>query len=375
MNTVAVTRTPSYEQAGVKEAVKRHFDLLGLQETLRPGMRVLLKPNLLMKRKPEEATTTHPAVLEEIILCLQELGITDITLADSPGGPYTKLALQGIYDASGMTALAERTGIKLNWDFGNYVKPVENGKVVSSFPLINPIADADVIINVAKLKTHAMTTLSGAVKNLFGTVPGLMKPELHLRFPEPDAFGNMLVDLCETVKPQISFVDAIVSMEGDGPSGGTPRNTGLLLSARSPYAMDQVLCRIIGIEPEQACMLKAAMERGLTVTPELVGDPLPTVSDYQLPHSASLQFSDHVPKFLKKPTEAIFRRFFTSHPKIKTAKCIGCGKCAEICPVQTITITDKKAKIAADKCIRCFCCHEMCPIKAIEIKRSRLFNL
>ncbi|MEG0693476.1 MAG: DUF362 domain-containing protein, partial [Oscillospiraceae bacterium] len=229
---ISVTVTKSYEKQEVISSVRRHFELLRLNDIIKPQMKVLLKPNLLMKRKPEETTTTHPAVVGGIISCLQEIGVTDITIADSPGGPYTKSALAGIYEASGMRAIAEEYDVKLNWDFGSFEREVNGGVMVKNFTLINPLKAADFIIDIAKLKTHAMTTLSGGVKNLFGTVPGLMKPEFHWRFPEKDNFCNMLLDLCSTVNPDVTFIDAIVSMEGNGPSGGTSKNTNMILASR-----------------------------------------------------------------------------------------------------------------------------------------------
>ncbi len=368
---VSVTHTASYEQEAVTAAVRTHFHRLGLGEKLRPGMQVLIKPNLLLKRRPEEGTTTHPALIAAIALCLRELGIEDIVIADSPGGPYAALSLGPIYEATGMRAAAQRSGARLNQDFGSFQRTAA-GRLVQSFTLINPVRDADFIIDAAKLKTHGMTLLSGAVKNLFGTVPGLMKPEFHWRFPEREAFCGMLVDLCETVKPGAVFVDAITSMEGDGPSGGTLRDTGMLLASESPYAMDLALCRVIGAAPEQVDTVRISMERGLC-SPEaltLAGDSLKTFSDYRMPRSRSLSFTEHIPKALRGAAD----RLLTTRPVVQSRRCLGCGKCAESCPAKTIRIDAGKARIDYSRCIRCFCCHEMCPFKAITLRRLKLFN-
>lgn len=379
MEKVSITRTGSYQQDEVTNSIRRHFELLGLNEIIKPDMKVLLKPNLLMKRTPDEATTTHPAVVAGIVICLQELGVTDITLADSPGGPYTKQALWGIYEASGMRKIADEYGIKLNQDFGSFERKVENGVMVTSFTLINPIKDADFIIDIAKLKTHCMTTLSGGVKNLFGTVPGLMKPEFHFRFSDKDDFTNMLIDLCETVKPDVTFVDAVVSMEGDGPSGGTPKETGLILASRSPYNLDVCLCKIINLDVNAVPTVYNAIKRGLSVDSvdklELVGDPIYTVEDYKKPKVKGVDFMNNIPPFLSKICAPFARTFLVSKPSIKKRKCIGCGKCAESCPAKVISIVNRKAQINYKSCIKCFCCHEMCPVKAIDIKRFKLFDI
>lgn len=372
--TISVTRTDSYDQNIVTQAVRRHFQLLRLSEKIRPDMKVLIKPNLLMKRKPEEATTTHPSLLIGMIHCLKELGVEKITIADSPGGPYTKLALDPIYTATGMKEAA-KAGAELNYNFGSFERKNEKGVFVKSFTLIQPVEDADFIIDAAKLKTHGMTMLSGAVKNLFGTVPGLMKPEFHWRFPNRENFCGMLLDLCETVRPDVVFVDGILAMEGDGPSGGTPRKTGMLLASCNPYEMDYLLCKILSIPPKEVGTVHLAMKRGLCTGKleelELLGDPPLYFGDFQLPKSKSIDFNEHTPALLRGLT----KKLLVSKPVIEKDKCIGCGKCAESCPASTIRVTQRKAEIDYKQCIHCFCCHEMCPVKAIEIKRFRLFNL
>lgn len=378
MQTISATKTNSYNQDEITNSIRRHFVMIDVKKMINPNMKVLLKPNLLMKRKPEEFTTTHPTVVAGIAICLKELGITDITIADSPGGTYTKQALTGIYEASGMREISEKYNLKLNYDFGSYESKVKNGVKVQNFTLINPVKNADFIIDVAKLKTHAMTTLSGAVKNIFGTVPGLMKPEFHFRFPEKKDFSNMIVDLCETVKPNLCFVDAVTAMQGDGPSAGTSREVNAIFCSKSPYNLDVVLCSVINAKIIDVPIVQVALERGLCVDNikklNIVGDQLPVFEDYILPKSKGIDFLNNVPKCFKKPLTPIVNLLLTSKPIIKRKKCIGCGKCAESCPAQTIKIQDKKAYISYDECIKCFCCHEMCPVKAIDIKRFKLFD-
>lgn len=378
-NLIAVTHTKSYDEEQVYKDIKRHFELLKLNEIIKPNMRVLIKPNLLMKRAPEEITTTHPAVIGGIARCLKEIGISNIILADSPGGPYSASLLRGIYDTCGMTAVCKKYNIILNDDTTSFERKCEDGKQVKSFLLISPVKSADIIINVAKLKTHGMTTLSGGVKNLFGTIPGLMKPEFHWRFPKLEDFCEMLLDLCETVRPSITFVDAVTSMEGDGPSGGTPKQTGMILSGFSPYCVDLALCRIIGLRPSEVMTVKASIERGLCPgnIEELsfLGDRLLCFDDFKMPKGKSVSFEDHVPKFIQKPVYAFIDKLLSAQPVIKKDKCIGCRKCAQSCPANIISIKNGKAHINKKECIKCFCCHEMCPVKAIDIKRFPLFKL
>ena len=232
------------------------------------------------------------------------------------------------------------------------------------------------MIDMAKLKTHSMVGFSGAVKNLFGAVPGLQKPELHCRFPEKQPFSEMLVDLCDFLKPDLCFLDGIVAMEGNGPTGGKPRKMGVLGASKSPYALDVCGAALIGLEPESVLMLKESHRRGLgPISPEecqLVKENVEALAqpDFLKAKASSTDFLDRLPKFLRPAA----KRIATPTPKIRRAECVGCGKCAESCPQHTISIREGKAVIDYKKCIRCFCCHEMCPKHVIDIRRWSLLH-
>lgn len=378
---VGVCRLERYLPDETERAVARLGEMVRLKELVRPGMRVVIKPNLLMKRRPEETTTTHPEVVRGVIRLLRSLGVQaeNITLADSPGGLYTHAALSGIYTVTGMRAVAEEEGIHLNDDYTSVETACPSPVRCHTFPIIRPVAEADLVISVCKLKTHCMTGLSGGVKNLFGTIPGLTKPDYHWRYPKKEDFCQMLVDLCETVRPAVTFCDAVESMEGDGPSSGSCRKTGMLLASRSPYQLDRALCRVIGREQQEILTLKAAEARGLCAGGDgelpLVGDELAVFADFARPRTMSTDFLSKLPHPLQKIGRPLVNRFLTSRPQIDTARCVGCGKCAESCPAHTIHIEKGKARIDHSKCIRCYCCHEMCPIHAIGIRQNRLLRL
>lgn len=379
MEKISVLKTPSYDKEIIGAAVRRHFILHGMENKIAAGSKVLIKPNLLLKRRPEEFTTTHPAVVEAVIEVLKSYGVTDITLADSPGGLYTKSQLVSIYRATGMEDVAQRQGIRLNLDTGYGEIKCEQSKVCSRFSIIDPVRQADYIIDVGKLKTHGMTGLSGGVKNLFGCIPGLMKPELHCQFPEKERFGHMLVDLCQCIKPAFILMDGVEAMEGDGPSGGEKREVGLTFAAENPYALDLCLCHLIDMEEDMVPTIVAARERGLCGSygqdMEIIGDfnEITPISDYRKPKGASVDFTSHVPKIFRGMV-AWLEKTAAPKPVIRSADCVGCGKCAESCPQHTITIRKKKAAIDYSKCIKCFCCHEMCPVKAIDVKRSVILH-
>lgn len=366
----------------INEAIDTLLGLLPATARLSSTSRVVLKPNLLAKHAPQKAVTTHPDVVRAVILALQKRGVRHITLADSPGGLYTPALMQGIYKESGVAAVCAETGVEL------YTKCKStmlqgNGQLVKQFEVLQPIAECDVIINLPKLKTHVMMGMSGAVKNLFGCIPGLRKAEFHMQFPQKERFAQMLIDLQTTLPPQLHLVDGILGMEGDGPGGGIPRECNLLLAGENPYIMDLALAYYMGMEPAQLPLATAAHKQGLA--PLMLDKSLLLAEDtsllqplpgFILPRSyeGNINFEQNLPPFLR-PVARAFTRQIAPRPMIDKNRCIGCGKCAEICPQKVISLQSKKATIAYKNCIRCFCCHEVCPVKAIEVKRSRLFRL
>lgn len=371
---VACVQAEKYEYSVIKDSVDRLFELLKLDSLIKPGMRVVLKPNLLMKRTPEEATTTHPLLVSAVAEKVLELGAASVLAAESPGGPYTKSSLASIYSASGMTQASSEHHFSLNQDFTYQEVPWPSGKVCKAFNIITPLTEADLIISLPKLKTHGMTGLSGAVKNMFGSVPGLQKPELHYRYPERDEFTNMLIDLWECVRPAVTIVDAVDAMEGNGPSGGSPKHMGLLFASQNPYILDLALANLIDMPVSQIPILQNAILRELCPAEFshsfMVGDSFQPVPDFKKPRQKNLDFVDVLPGFLQRPCKRVMEKVLVPNPVIRKKDCIGCGKCAESCPQHIIRIRERKAEIHNRKqCIHCYCCHEMCPKKAIDLRR------
>jgi Uncharacterized conserved protein len=376
--SISVAYAKEYLPGAMDRAVAVHFEAHGWDALFSAQTRAVLKPNLLMKRAPERVTTTHPELLAAVVRRLQGLGVRDITLADSPGGPYTRALLADLYRGCGMQRIAQQTGITLNTDTGWKTLECPTGKLVRQFNIINPVAEADVVINLPKLKSHGMMTMSGAVKNLFGCIPGLQKPELHFRFPEQMDFGQMLLDLAGLVAPAITIVDAVESMEGDGPSAGEKRSTGITFASGNLYLLDRALCEFIGFDPTKVPTIARSIEQGLAPrgAGRLVyageGEPAP-LRDFRYPASAKqLDFLNYLPPFLHGAGSRVRDRFLTPKPVIVQSKCIGCGKCAESCFPKAVTVQNRIAVIEESKCIKCYCCHEMCPVSAIQIKRTIL---
>lgn len=375
MERVWLSRCGGYAPEELFRQVEEAFDMLGVWDEIKPGMTVVIKPNLVMSSKPGSAIATHPALVAAVGKCVQKAG-ADVVIAESPGGPYTPAAMKAVFRGCGYTDMAKDCGFTLYTDCKSREVSLPGAVRCRQLSVVEPFLTRDYLIDMAKLKTHSMVGFSGAVKNLFGTVPGLQKPELHCRFPEKQPFSEMLVDLCDFLKPDLCFLDGILAMEGNGPTGGRPRNLGVLGASKSPYALDVCGAALIGLEPESVLMLKEADRRGLgPISPEecqLVKESVEALAqlDFLKAEASSTDFIDRLPKFLRPAAKKIA----TPTPKIRKADCVGCGKCAESCPQHTIVIRDGKAVIDYKKCIRCFCCHEMCPKHVIDIRRWGLLH-
>ncbi|MFR5604232.1 MAG: DUF362 domain-containing protein [Acutalibacteraceae bacterium] len=375
MNRAYLIRQGGYDVEALEKAADR-ISAFGFYARLAPGRQVILKPNLVMKSAPEEAIITHPKLVAAVALCLKRRG-AEVLVAESGGGVYNTAVMKSVFRACGYTAAAEQYGFSLYTECRSQTVELPRGVRCGALSVLEPFVQPReaLVVNIAKLKTHGMMGYSGAVKNLFGTVPGLMKPELHCRYPEKEPFAEMLVDLCDYIRADFSFIDGIEAMEGNGPTGGEKRFVGALIGAESPYAADLAGAAVIGMRPEEILTLQNACARGLCAdTPlELLGDPLESVRvpDFKRARSSDVDFLTRVPK----PLRPLAKKIATPYPRIRRKSCVGCGKCAESCPQHTIELRGGKAQIGYARCIRCFCCHEMCPKHVIDIRRFSVFNL
>lgn len=380
MNHVSIVKCDGYDQDKVGEAMNKALDLLGgIGRYIRPGMTVLLKCNLLMKKSPEEHATTHPAVVEALVNLVRKAGAVPI-IGDSPSGLYTQRALKGVYRACGMEDLAQRCGVELNYGTDVTEVAYAEGKMVKRITVIKLIQDVDAVISVAKLKTHGMTYFTGAVKNLFGVIPGTTKAEYHLRMKRLEDFSAMLVDICGCVKPVLSVMDAVVGMEGNGPSAGNPRKIGAILASSNPYALDVAAASLVGIKPMDVSTIREARERGWGPASirdiEILGDSFEElyVKDFKMPDHGRVNFFE---RFFNGSTPVTdFLNFYLGpKPVFVHQTCVGCRECEKSCPPKAISMVDDKPVVDLKKCIRCFCCQELCPKKSVNIKRSWVFRM
>lgn len=379
MKSVSIRKCNDYSYENIKQSIENLIeDLGGLDNYIKPNSKVLVKPNLLMKKTPEEATTTHPMVVKVVCEKLLEMNCK-IVIADSPGGPYTLASLKSIYKASGIESVANELGVTLNYDISEVKVENKDAHALRYMDIIKPIVDADYIVNLCKLKTHQMATFTGGTKNLYGCIVGLKKAEIHYRFPTEELFcEDVLLDICSYVNPVLTIMDGVVGMEGEGPSAGVPRKIGVLLASPSPYAIDYVACKLINLEAKRVPTLIGAFKRNFIKEDGsdifTLGDDINQliIKDFDIPNTSKdfRLLSSSLPKFIHEP----LTKMITPKPIIRHKDCVKCGKCIEACPAKVMKLKDK-VEINLNNCIRCYCCHELCPKKAIDIKRNFIFRL
>lgn len=392
---VAIIRCDSYDFETVYNAISKAIDLIGGIESLIPKTdKVLLKPNILNKAAPERAVTTHPAILDGMIKLLQEKGYENCFYGDSPGNP---LSAEKVAETCGL----KQIGDKYNLIFGDFnhgkTTNFPEGKFTKRFEMANATLEADSIINLCKMKTHALMRITGAVKNTLGCVYAFNKAMSHSKFPDVDDFGKMLVDLSKCVNAKLHIMDGILAMEGNGPFSGDPVSMNVILASTDPVALDSVFCRLIDVDPLSVPTIKYGEAFGLGVwrheDVELVGDCLDAFVNVNFKVSKEPLNAD------KWQNLTLLRSFMIKKPVIIKDKCIKCGACVEACPIkdknggnaasckENIALYFKEDESSKNpnkravplyhykNCIRCYCCQEMCPAKAIEVKTPLLGRL
>ena len=358
---VHIVRCADYA-ASLQAAFDRLADESGLfaTDSLR-GRRVLVKPNLLADRTPEQAVTTHPEVLRLAVRRLKAAGAT-VSVGDSPASTAN---LKAVLERSGIGAVCEEEGVPFVSFEQSGIRNIE--KDGFSFTLAKPVVDADLLVNLPKVKSHSLTKLTAAVKNLYGAVPGYSKTTLHRRYPKPAVFGRLLQTLWSVLPPSLNLADAVVGMEGQGPSNGTPVNLGFLAASRDPFALDAALCGILHIRTETVPYLTGV---GAEHEPELHGDDV-TVPSFEIPSGAHLL--DLLPAwFVHAMAKLLWVR-----PAFSPDLCVRCGKCVKACPANALQIPEGGAapRLDTKRCISCACCHEVCPKGAIRMKQSTVLRL
>lgn len=365
---VVVVRCETYADDQVVKAIQAGFDLLGgISAFARPGERIVIKPNVLIGADPDKGVTTHPAVFRAVGELLKAAG-ADISYGDSPCFGKAEPNLE----KSGLKEAGDSMGFVLaDFDSGRPVSH-KDALLVKKFDIANGVLDCDGLVSLPKFKTHGLVRLTGAVKNQFGCVPGLLKSQYHAKLPDPYDFATMLVDLNTLIKPRLYVMDGIMAMEGNGPRSGRPRQLGVLLLSTDPIALDATACRIICLDPEVVPTSWAGEKAGLGTYHangiEVIGEAIESVLDADFEVNRTPPMSRSAGRF-----RTFLKNRITDRPVIDRSKCTSCGTCVEMCPVQPHAIDwhrgdrSRPPKHSYGRCIRCYCCQETCPEGAIFI--------
>ena len=366
-STVSIQKCKDYQLDNIRPALEACLAPLGGMSTfVKPGMKVLLKPNLLTAAEPGKAVTTHPVLIRAVAEAVRAAGGT-VWVGDSPAAEINEG--KSVWETEGLGEALSASGARLIKFKGAYLRRV--GGV--EYYISRPVLDADLVINLPKMKTHTLTRYTGAVKNLLGVLPGGRKREIHVRAPGVTEFSRALVDILELVKPQLNIMDGILGMEGNGPgTSGTPHAYKMLAASTDAVALDSVLAGAMGFPTGGIVHLQQAEERGL-------GNHHPDLIHVEGDHAILQLGKLDLPKarwFLDMPswfTDPI-RDKIKLQPHLDAAKCTACGTCAESCPADVITIRNV-AEFELSKCIGCMCCVEVCPHAALSPKPNLLARL
>lgn len=362
---VSMVRCSDYQHEHVYRSIKASLDHLGGIETfVSKGDRVLLKPNFLIGRSPERCVNTHPAVVRAVAELVLEAGGNPF-IGDSP----QLGSAQHVAEKCGVSAVARELGIEIV-EFAPVEVKNTQGRYYRQFVIGKAVLDADVLINLPKLKTHSLTLLTLAVKNIFGCIPGPRKAQWHFRISRhgADFFARMLLDLYTLIRPPLTIVDGIIGMEGRGPGSGSPRQLGLIISGTDAVAVDAVITEMLGVNPQDYPTLRLALSEGYGIPRlsdiDIIGEEIDRlrVKDFVLPVMVTIPGAARaiLMKLMKGP--------LTTRPVIDSHRCRGCGNCIKACPASSITEDAGFFTISPGTCIQCLCCMEICPEGAIDLK-------
>ncbi len=367
---VMVEPAKDYGSTRIESAVRSCFGSLGRWGlTVRPRSRVFVKINALSSRRnPESAVNTHPAVLREVLRCLLELDANPLVGDDVNAGREDPFLIPG------QRAVCRELGVRLvNLREAGFREIKIEGRRLQSVFVSRPVLEADFIINVPKLKTHSLTGLTCAVKNMYGVLPAGERLRLHRLFPMNEPFCEVLVDIFAAVKPHFQICDAVTAMEGEGPSGGHPRAVGCILAGRDAFALDAVASHLTGIRPLDVATTRIGHERGLGQGDlDRIETSGVSIEELRVPDfKHSIVAFSFLRRRLPSSLYAWVQGELVMTPEVDPSLCILCRDCMAICPQRTIHERDEKAWVDPSRCIHCLCCHEACQARAIRLRRTR----
>ena len=317
---------------------------------------ILIKPNILSPSPPESGVVTNYKFVDWVIKYLKSNFSGKIVLGESSGFSTNKA-----FEVSKIKDVC----LKNDVEFINFEKDKHKIFEINNIEVALPktVLDSDLIVNLPKLKTHMLMKYTGAVKNLYGCVPGGLKPKLHGVYPKEEDFGKLLLDIYKLIsngREIISVMDGIVGMEGNGPSNGKVKRTNIVIASNNPIALDRFASYYIGYDPDDIITNRLIkIDYKLYYLDKKVD--IKEIKRVKFKKPTTYYLNKVLPSFIVKLTF----RFFTLKPEIDKKRCVRCGVCEKICPVGAI----KNLRIDKNKCISCYCCHEMCKYNAIKLRR------
>jgi len=359
-----VFRQSTYQYDILKPRLYEMMESLG-GDVFTGKPRVLIKPNLLSPAGPERAVLTHPLVVRAVAEYVLSKGGRP-QISDSPAlGSFEKLLKEGGYSQAFQ-------GLDVSFKPLEESVRVDIGEPFGRIEIARDVMEADVVVNLAKLKTHSQMLLTLGVKNLFGCIVGLRKPEWHLRAGvDREVFARLLVQIYNAIQPAVTIVDGILALEGQGPGkSGTPRRLDVLVGSRSGIEADRAICRMLGMEPDLLLTNKAADNMGLVSKEVYINGDFHIIHDFKLPVLGAVTFG---PRLLQK----VIRKHLVQRPVVDDKLCTRCAECRQYCPAQAISFKRGKMVFDYDRCIRCYCCAEICPdgaIRAVETLPGKIIR-
>jgi uncharacterized protein (DUF362 family)/Pyruvate/2-oxoacid:ferredoxin oxidoreductase delta subunit len=361
MPTVSIKECSEYDKNKIKKLVLESLKEIKFDLKKYRNKKILLKPNLLGPFEPKEAITTHPIFMQAVAEIFKKV-TNKITIADSSDQAYGRD--DKVLETTGMNQVAKKLKIKTEMFKAKNIifLKSEKNQILKQVAIQSEIKNFDLIVNMPKLKTHMLTGLTGAIKNIFGLVPSYYKREYHIKGNTPKKFSSILVDIYNVIQPKLNIIDGIVALEGDGPSrAGKPIKINVILTSDNAIASDLIAAKILGFE--NVLTNQFALERNLIDKKDIK-----VIGEIKL---KNFEKPSHIKQVVAPFVAGLFQKLVTKRPYVNK-NCKKCLTCLKACPAKAISLKNNNIFINKNKCILCYCCSELCPYNAIELKRSWL---
>ena len=362
MTKVYFKKIDEYDLEKLKEYVRNCFSELGVD--FKKGSSVLVKPNFLLAKNADSPVITNPVLIRAVLEVLIEKKLRPFIYEIPSMGSVENAAKK-----CGLDIICKELNVEIK-SLGEFVsKSNDNNKHFKKLFFPKELDEADYVVNLAKLKTHSLMGLTLGIKNVFGLVKPEFRGQMHFQTgKDRDEFAHMLIDVYNLVNPDLTIIDGIIGMEGNGPANGVARKFGFVGASTHAYALDIEVAKILNTDENKIPLLKIGKKR-FNIVSEPIGDEIKIDFLIKLPDTFNSNgtLTNLVYPYLKK--------FIQARPVVIPEKCIACLNCKNICPAKAISIRDGKAWIDDKICIKCFCCHEVCPINAIKINKPYIGRL